>query len=368
MMFPTLPSALIRIITALQATQIYQHLSPTRYNMASFPSTVQAVSIQRTGDFDVIEKARLPFPKEVPGNLVVKVDYFGVNFIDTYFRKGMYPLKDFPAVLGMEAAGTIAALPTDEKVLNDPDFKKRNYTIGSKVIVNNMGVHQTYISIPWSKAHPVPASVDTKIAAAAGLQALTALTFFTEAYNVKQGDVILVHTVAGGLGLLMAQLGKYRGATVIGTTSTKEKAEIAKAHGVDHVILYTSENTAERVLELTNGEGVHAVFDGVGKDTFEDNFKLLRRKGTFVSVGNASGPIAPFSPLKLIEKNLKFLRPSMPNYIATPEESQRYVTEGILKINIYKTYPFTAEAVQQAQKDLTGGKTTGKLVIDAREQ
>ncbi len=138
---------------------------------------------------------------------------------------------------------------------------------------------------------------------------LTALTLGTEAYNIQKGDTILIHTVAGGLGLLFTALAKSRGATVIGTTSTPEKAEIAKSYGADHVILYTKEDTVKRVLEITGGEGVHAVFDGVGKDTFLANFDLLRRKGTLVAVGNASGPPDPISPLKLSPKNIKLVRP-----------------------------------------------------------
>ncbi|CAK5264327.1 unnamed protein product, partial [Mycena citricolor] len=149
----------------------------------------------------------------------------------------------------------------------------------------------------------------TRDAAAASSQGLTALTFIEEAYKVKKGDVILVHTVAGGLGLLFAQLIKHRGATVIGTTSTKEKAELAKANGADHVILYKDEDTVKRVLELTDGQGVDAVFDGVGKDTFDSNFVMLKRKGTLVSVGNASGAVPPMAPLRLVEKNLKLVRP-----------------------------------------------------------
>lgn len=130
-----------------------------------------------------------------------------------------------------------------------------------------------------------------------------------EVYPVKKGDVLLIHTVAGGLGLLFTAYAKSKGATVIGTTSSEEKAEIAKSFGADHVILYTKENTVQRVLEITNGEGVHAVFDGVGKDTFLANFELLRRKGTLVCVGNASGAPDPISPLKLAAKNLKLARP-----------------------------------------------------------
>jgi len=159
---------------------------------------------------------------------------------------------------------------------------------------------------------------------------------------------------------------------VIGTTSTSSKAELAKKNGADHVILYPVEDTVTKVLELTNGEGVDAVFDGVGKDTFDNNFKLIKRKGTIVSFGNASGAVPPFSLLKLVEKNIRLLRPTMTNYVYTPEEAAHYgqVLFGLiehegLKIQIFDEYPFTAEGVQRAQSDLTvaGGKTAGKLLI-----
>jgi len=232
------------------------------------------------------------------------------------------------------------------------------------------GLHSDYAAVPWKSVHTLPAGVSTQIGAAALLQGLTALTFVQEAHKVEKGETILVHTVAGGLGLLFAQLIKARGATVIGTTSTKEKAELAKANGADHVILYKEEDTVQRVLELTNGVGVDAVFDGVGKDTFDNNFKLLKRKGTLVSVGNASGAVPPFAPIRLVEKNLKLLRPTVGNYAFTAGELYDYTKElfnlveaGSLKIKVHKEYPFTTEGAVQAQKDLTGGKTTGKLLI-----
>ncbi|KAF8640806.1 hypothetical protein AX17_000455 [Amanita inopinata Kibby_2008] len=338
--------------------------------MISFPSTVQAIAIAKTGGFDVIQKITLPFPKVNPGDIVIKVDYAGVNFIDTYYRSGLYPLKEFPAVLGKETSGTIIALPTDESVLKNETYKKNEFKIGGKVAADFLGTHATYTSVPWKNVYPVPSSVSTLSAAAGALQGLTAVTFCDEAYNVQKGDIILIHTVAGGLGLLLCQVAKSRGATVIGTTSTEEKRRLAIENGADHVILYPVEDTVQKVLELTNGQGVHAVFDGVGKDTFDNNFKLIRRKGTIVSVGNASGPVAHFSPLKLVEKNLKLLRPTMSNYVYTPEEAYHYgkktfslISDGVVKIHVFKEYPFTAEGVQQAQRDLTGGKTTGKLVI-----
>jgi len=300
------------------------------------------------------------------------VQYMGVNFADIYFRKGTYRTAEFPAIIGSEASGTIVSLPTDDAVLNDPEFKKRGFAVGGLVAAVKLGLYATYVSIPWKDAVAVPPPVSPLIAAAAIAQGLTAISFVEEAYNIQKGDIILVHTVAGGMGLLFAQLAKYRGATVIGTTSTKEKAELAKANGTDHVILYPVEDTVQRVLEITNGEGVHAVFDGVGKDTFDNNFKVIRRKGTIVSVGAASGALPPVDSSKLLEKNVKLLRPTLFNYIFTPEEVHHYgielfdlIAKGILNIKIHKEYKFTAEDVQQSQKDLTGGHTTGKLVINA---
>ncbi|EPQ60227.1 NAD P-binding protein [Gloeophyllum trabeum ATCC 11539] len=336
----------------------------------SYPSTIKAVTIAKTGDFDVLEVTEQKFPEVSPDSVVVKVEYGGVNFIDTYFRKGLYPVQSFPTILGMEAAGTIVGLPTDPAVLNNEQYKLRGLQKGSKVAVQNFGVHATYAVVPWTKVFPVPSSVSTLTAAAALLQGLTCNTFMTEAYNVKKGDTVLIHTVAGGLGLIMAQYAKWRGATVIGTTSTPEKAELAKKHGADHVILYKNEDTVKRVLELTNGKGVEAIFDGVGKDTFESDFEMIARKGTIISLGNASGPVPPVAPLKLTPKNVKLLRPSQINYITEPEEALHYgkelfdlIANGTIKINVFKEYPFTAEGVQEAQKDLTGGKSTGKLVI-----
>ncbi|KAJ7102476.1 NAD-P-binding protein [Mycena belliarum] len=340
--------------------------------MSTIPSHRNGIGITKTGDFDVIAKVTVPLNVGA-SDIVVKADYLGINFIDTYYRKGLYPLKEFPAVIGTEMSGTVVALPTDKSVLEDPDYKKRGYNVGTKVVVGGggaFGLHSDYASVPWKAVHTLPAGVSTKIGAATLLQGLTALTFVEEAHKVQKGETILVHTVAGGLGLLFAQLIKARGATVIGTTSTKEKAELAKANGADHVILYKEEDTVARVLELTNGVGVDAVFDGVGKDTFDNNFKLLKRKGTLVSVGNASGAVPPFAPIRLVEKNLKLLRPTVGNYAFTAQELYSYTKElfelvsaGKLNIKIHGEYPFTAEGVVQAQKDLTGGKTTGKLLI-----
>ncbi|KAL7285067.1 hypothetical protein ACG7TL_000158 [Trametes sanguinea] len=350
------------LLKQLSATASFSSASSLRAEKAkmSLPEKVEAIAIDKTGDIDVLEKKTVPFPPHSPSNIVIQV-----------LRKGLYPIKSFPQILGMEASGTIVSLPTDSAVLNDEEYKKRGFKVGSRVAVNALGVHAEFASVPWAKVFPVPDNVSLLTAAAATLQGLTAVTFLEEAYKVKPGDVVLIYTVAGGLGLLMAQLAKHAGATVIGTTSTEEKAAVARAHGADHVIIYTKENVVDRVLELTNGEGVHVVYDGVGKDTFLDNFKLTRRKGTIVSVGNASGAVEPIAPLKLVEKNLALLRPTMVNYIYTPEEARYYgeklfgyISRGVLKINIHKQYSFTTEGAREAHRDLTtkGGSTIGKLV------
>jgi len=223
----------------------------------------------------------------------------------------------------------------------------------------------------------VPDAVSPLTAAAALLQGLTAVTLLTESYNVQRDDTVLVHTVAGGMGLLLTQIAKTRGATVIGTTSTEAKAKLAREHGADHVILYPTENTVQRVLELTGGAGVDVIYDGVGKDTFESDFEMIRRTGTLVSYGSMSGAVPPVPLSKLTPKNVKLLRPYLSHYTVTLEERDRWGAElwkvllgGQVKINIFQEYPFTAEGVQQAHRDLTqaGGKTTGKLVIKVAEK
>ncbi|KAJ3770773.1 NAD(P)-binding protein [Lentinula raphanica] len=339
----------------------------------SFPSTVEALAIATTGDIDVIEKMTLPFPVVNPGDLVVKIEYIGVNFIDTYFRQGLYPLDHFPATIGEEAAGIIVALPSDPEVLENPNYKRQRFEIGMSVAVTTMGTDQTYVSIPWSRAFPTR-GVSTRIAAASITQVATAITFMSEAYTVSPDDTVFIHTIAGGLGLIFTQYAKHLGARVIGTTSTKEKAELARKNGADEVILYKEEDVVERVKVLTGGKGVDVVYDGVGKDTFEMDFDLLKRKGTLVSVGNASGPVPPFSVLKLMPKNIKLVRPSVTNYVVTAEEAWEIggkifslISEGVLKVNIYKEYPFTTEGGRQAQRDLTNGRTMGKLLIRVAE-
>ncbi|KAI0050622.1 NAD-P-binding protein [Auriscalpium vulgare] len=362
--------------TALRISHIVRHLSTSSRAAMSYPSTIKGVGIKQTGGLEAIEELSLPFPEVKSTDLLVKIVYGGVNFIDTYMRSGLYPPAFLPLPIAKEVAGVIVELPTDESVLHSAAFKGRGFKKGSKVAIDVTGSLKEYVSVPWDgNVFPVPDDIPVRVAAAAILQGITALGQVTEAYDVKKGDTVFIHTIAGGVGLLHAQIAKGRGATVIGTTSTPEKAALAKAHGADHVILYRSENVVERALEITNGEGVDVIYDGVGKDTFEDDFKYIKRKGTIVSFGNASGPVPPVPLFKLTEKNVKLLRPTAVNWVTNVEERDRYsaelfklVASGELKINIFQDYPFTAEGVRQAQSDLTTGKTTGKLLIKVADE
>lgn len=336
----------------------------------SYPPKIKAVGINETGGVEVIQNMEVPFPEVKTTDLLIKVEWAGVNFIDTYYRSGLYPAP-LPLLISGEVSGVILELPSDHSVLESSDFKSRGFRKGGRVALDALGSLKEYVAVDWNTTvYAVPDTIPTRIAAAALGQGLTALAQLTESYNVQKGDIVIVHTVAGGVGLLLAQMAKARGATVIGTTSTPEKAAMAKAHGADHVILYKQENTVKRVLELTDGKGANVIYDGVGKTTFDDDFKMIKRKGTIVTFGNASGPVEPMNLFKLVEKNVKLLRPTVLNYLVTLEERNSYSTElwglvssGALKINIHAEYPFTAEGVRQAHTDLTSGVTTGKLMI-----
>ncbi|KAG8683644.1 hypothetical protein FRC11_013260 [Ceratobasidium sp. 423] len=196
------------------------------------------------------------------------------------------------------------------------------------------------------------------------------LTFVKEAYPIKKGDWVLIHAAAGGVGLLLVQLANQFGATVIGTTSSQAKADIAKKAGAAHIINYTKSSVPDEVLRLTNGRGVEAIFDGVGASTWEGNFTSIRRKGTIASFGNASGVVPPFSVLKLGPKNIKVCRPVVNNYITEPAEFHEYATElfdliknGKLDFAVHAEYPFTTEGMRQTHTDITGRGTSGKLVV-----
>ncbi|KAK7735222.1 hypothetical protein SLS53_007612 [Cytospora paraplurivora] len=321
---------------------------------------MRAVIYDKTGDSSVLHVGDIPKPNAGPSDALVKIDYAGVNFIDIYFRTGLYPIT-FPAVTGREGAGVIEELGSDVP-------SSYNLKVGDRVAVFGSNVTAEYVATPAARLLKLPDGVSNRDGAALILQGLTAWTLVRDAHEVKPGEIVLVHAAAGGTGGLIVQAAKHLGATVIATASTPEKIEIAKKHGADYAINYSEQNVLEEVLKLTDGKGVHAVFSGVGKATFEDDLESVRRRGTLVSFGNSSGAVEGFKILALGKKNVKLLRPRLDVYLAEREEFEQrsaelldLVAKGIVKLDIGKEY--TLEEVGQAQDDLSGRKSTGKLIV-----
>ncbi|KAI2471245.1 NAD(P)-binding protein [Annulohypoxylon bovei var. microspora] len=329
--------------------------------MASVPSTQKGVIIEKTGGTEVLQyKTDLPVPALVEGQILVKNDYIGVNFIDTYFRSGLYPAAYFPYILGREAEGTIVKTGGGELY----GLKE-----GDKVVWMADSAYAQYTAVGASHAIKIPSSLPPQVAAASLLQGLTALTLVREAHPVQKGDWVLVHAAAGGTGLWLVQLLKSIGAHAIGTASTPAKVATALKAGAEHVINYSVEDVKQRVSELTSGKGVVAVFDGVGRSTFDLSLEVLARKGSLVSFGNASGAVPPVTIARLTAKNARLLRPTVANYVATRDELEAYSNELFdfivkdgLDARIHEVYPLSE--VARAQDDLEGRKTSGKLLLD----
>jgi NADPH:quinone reductase len=265
-----------------------------------------------------------------------------------------------PGILGREAEGTIVSTGPGNVY---------NLQAGDHVVWLGTGAYAEYSAAPANKTIKIPSSgVKPGQAAASMIQGLTALTLIRESHFVQKGEWTLVHAAAGGVGLWLCQLLRAVGARVIGTASTEEKIALAKENGAEFMINYTHEDVVKGVMDLTKGEGVSVVFDGVGASTFEDDLKLLARKGTLCSFGNASGAVPPFAISRLSQKNLKVLRPTLFNYIYTGEEYERYckelfefIAQGKVNIKIHEVYPL--QDVARAHTDLEGRKTTGKLLM-----
>ncbi|KAM5545502.1 hypothetical protein V8D89_000540 [Ganoderma adspersum] len=344
----------------------------------ALPTTMTAVGLSKTGpSFDVIEEFKFPVPTPSPTQILIKVHWAAANFFaDALMVRGAWPmpLPQSPFSLGVECVGTIVALPTDTSVLSDEEYRARGFAVGSRVVSWSLGSVGTFaeyfVAANWSDIFSVPDAVSDRAAVASFGAGSTALTIATEAYNVQAGDIVLVHTVAGSVGLAFTQLVKARGGTVIGTTSTPEKAAIARANGADHVIVYKTEDVAARVLEITGGLGVHAIFDGVGKDTFETDLACIRAKGTLVWLGMASGRVEPFSPYVAALKAVKFVFASIMVYAADKKAVREYaaevfklITSGVYKPVVYKEYPLSVEGVREAEQAMGEGKTFGKCLI-----
>ncbi|MEW2504411.1 quinone oxidoreductase [Amycolatopsis sp. NPDC047767] len=318
-----------------------------------------AVQVRTTGGPEVLEVTEVEVGSPGAGELLVDVAAAGVNYIDTYQRQGIYPI-DLPFVLGLEGAGTVAEVGEGVTAFAPGDRVAWQGSLGS---------YAARKLVPAAVAVKVPAGVSDEVAAATMLQGITAHYLVRSTYEVKPGDDVLVHAAAGGVGLLLVQLAKARGARVIGTVSTEEKAELARGAGADHVIRYDREDFAEVTRELTDGEGVHVVYDGVGKDTVDGSLASLRIRGMLALFGAASGPVPPIDPQRLNSGGSLFLtRPTSGHYVRTREELDwradelfAAVTDGSLDIRIGGRYPL-ADA-RKAHEDLQGRRTTGKLIL-----
>ena len=320
---------------------------------------MKAIQVQKTGGPEVLTLVDIPVPTPKPNEAVVKIAAAGVNFIDIYFREGRYPAQ-LPFVNGQEAAGTVSAVGSEVKSLK----------AGDRVAYCGVqGSYAEYAAVPADRLVKIPDGVTERDAAAAMLQGMTAHYLSHSAYPLKKGETALVHAAAGGVGLLLVQMIKMIGARVIGTAGTEEKAKLAKEAGADDVILYTQKDFEEETRKLTNNKGVDVVYDGVGKTTFDKDLNVLRPRGYLILFGGASGAVPPFDLIKLSQKGSLFItRPTLVNYIATREELEHrandvlgWIAAGKLKLRNEHIYKL-ADA-QQAQRDLEGRKTTGKLIL-----
>ncbi|WP_263365766.1 quinone oxidoreductase family protein [Edaphobacter bradus] len=326
---------------------------------------MQVIQILKPGGPEALTLRDLPTPTPGPGEALIRIEASGVNFIDVYLREGRYPAP-LPYTLGQEAAGTIVALgdPDPKAVPGQPAFQPGDRVAWCSV----PGTYAQLAIAPVSSLIAIPDSLTTQQAAAAMLQGMTAHYLAHSAYPIHRGDEILVHAGAGGVGLLLTQIAKSLGARVITTVSNEEKAELSREAGADEVIFYTREDFAARVKQLAPA-GLAAVYDSVGKTTFEKSLEVLRRRGTMVLYGGSSGPVPPFDLIRLSTMGSLFVtRPTLKDYTATRAELEsragdifRGIANGSLKLRLEHTYPLTDAA--RAHRDLEARLTTGKLLL-----
>ena len=320
---------------------------------------MKAVFVTDPGGVDKLRYADLPMPKPGPGEALVKIHAAGVNFIDIYYRTGLYKAEP-PVVLGLEGAG----------VVEQAGEGVTGVAAGDRVAwAMARGAYAEYAVVPAWQLVKVPDDLSLEVAAGSMLQGMTAHYLTHSTHPLKSGDTALIHAAAGGAGQWTVAAAKLRGARVIGTVSTKEKAEVARQAGCDEVILYTEQDFEKEVKRLTDGKGVDVVYDSVGKATGERSLNSLKPRGMMVSFGNASGPVGPIQPLILSQKGSLYLtRPSLGNYTATREELLwrandvfGWLRDGHLKLQIYARYPLSEAG--RAQEELASRKTTGKLLL-----
>ena len=318
------------------------------------------VQIDQPGGPEAMKLVDLPVGEPGPGQIRIRHEAIGLNYIDVYQRTGLYPFP-MPLTLGMEGAGVVEAVGDGV----------RDIVVGDRVAYAGgpVGAYSEVRCLPAERLLKLPAALSFDTGAAMMLQGLTSAYLLRCTYRVQPGDVVLIHAAAGGVGLIACQWAKALGATVIGTVSNAAKAELARSHGCDHVIDYVREDVPKRVREMTAGEGVAVVYDGVGKDTFMGSLDSLRMRGMLVSFGNASGPVPPIEPLLLSQKGSLYLtRPVLWHYTARREdllalagELFAVVVSGKVKIEVNQTYALAD--VASAHRDLEARKTTGSTIL-----
>ncbi len=320
---------------------------------------MRAIRPKQPGGSDVLVLEELPTPAPATGQVLVRTEAIGVNFIDVYTRSGQYKSTS-PIPLGVEGSGVVEAIGPDVQGLRE----------GQRVAWSSVpGSYATHVLVPAERVVPVPAGVDPKLAAALLLQGMTAHYLATSTFPLRPGHTALVHAAAGGVGLLLVQIAKRAGARVIGTVSTEAKAELARDAGADHLIRYTDSDFESESLQLTEGRGVDVVYDSVGKTTFDKSLRALKPRGMLVLYGQSSGAVAPVDPQVLASRGSLFLtRPTLNHYTATREEllsrAQElfgWVASGALKLRLEHTYALADAAA--AHRDLESRKTTGKLLL-----
>ncbi len=328
---------------------------------------MKAIQVKETGGPDKMELVDLPQPVPGPGQALVKIAASGVNFIDVYFRTGLYK-AELPITLGSEGAGTVESTGPDVNPDVTPDAT--DVAPGDRVAYAMVrGSYAEYALVPTAQLVKIPAGVDFQTAAAAMLQGMTAHYLTHSTFALKSGDTCLVHAAAGGVGSLLVQMAHRIGARVFGTVSTDVKAQIAKTAGADEIILYTQQDFDAEVKRLTGGRGVDVVYDSVGATTFAKSLNCLRPRGMLVLFGQSSGPVPPFDPNILNAKGSLFLtRPSLANYCSTREELKwragdvlAWVSSGALRVRVDRVFPLAAAA--DAHRALEGRHTAGKLLL-----
>lgn len=322
--------------------------------------TVKAIRIAANGGPEVMQWVDVEVGAPGPGQVLLRQEAVGLNYIDVYFRTGLYP-QDMPGALGMEGAGVVEAVGEGVTLV----------AVGDRVAYANrpIGAYAQKRVVPQEILVKLPDQISFEQAAGMMLQGLTVQYLVTDSYVVKPGDQVLLHAAAGGVGLIAVQWLKALGARVIGTVGSAEKAALAKSYGCDECIIYTEEDFVARTRELTNGKGVNVVYDSIGKDTFDGSLDCLAPRGTMVSFGNATGPVAPLNIATLAAKgSLKVTRPTLFAYVTERsmlesmcEDLFSRVLSGQVKIEVNQTYPLSN--VAQAHTDLESRKTTGSTVL-----